>query len=162
MQRVAEQFAERLDRLDAMALGPQKEQEAKQIQTELNQLSVSAVRKTKLREKFARINKQVVDEQKAQQKRESKLALDAITSYFKEPENKDKPYLVTKLPISANAKAVSESLNYVKSKLQDKSVYVLASDAGQGRVTHGCYVSKVRLLLSWLSPLPLLMAMANK
>ena len=145
VQRVAQEFAQRLDRLDAMPLGPAKEQETKQIQSELNQLSVSAVRKNKLRERFAHINKQVVDEQKAQQKRDSKAALDAITSYFQLPENKNKTWLVTKLPISANAKAVSESLNYVKSKLQDKSVYVLSSDAERGRVTHGCYVSKVWL-----------------
>ena len=151
VQRLAHDFADKLDRLDAMPLGPQKEQAAKQIQSELNQLSVSAVRKTKLRENFARINKQVVEEQKAQQKRESKLALDTIISYFQLPENKDKTWFVTKLPISANPKAVTESLNYVKSKLQDKSVYVLAADADRGRVAHGCYVSKVRLhlLLLW-------------
>jgi alanyl-tRNA synthetase len=50
---------------------------------------------------------------------------------------------VVQLPISANAKAVSESLNHVKSKLQGKSVYLLAADSEQGRVSHGCYVSQV-------------------
>lgn len=145
VQRVAKEFENRLDRLDAMALGPQKEQEAKQIQVELNQLSISAVQKSRFRERFASINKQVLDGQKAQQKLEAKKALEAIISYFESPANEGKTCLVTRLPISANAKAVSESLNYVKSKLQDKTVYVLAADSEQGRVAHGCYVSKVSL-----------------
>lgn len=143
VQRVAQDFEQRLDRLDAMAMGSQKEQEAKQIQVDLNQLSISAVQKAKLRERFGTINKKIVDGQKAQQKLESKKALDTVTSYFQAPENKDKSTLVAKLPISANAKAVSESVNHVKSKLQDKTVYVMAGDSQQGRVAHGCHVSKV-------------------
>ncbi|GAB1198238.1 tRNA synthetases class II (A)-domain-containing protein [Aspergillus pseudonomiae] len=142
VQRVALEFEKRLDRLEAMALGPEKEQGAKQIQVDLSQLLISAVQKSRFRERFAHINKQIIDSQKAQQKLESKKALEAITSYFQDPENKDKSWLVTKLPISANAKAVSESLNHVKSKLQDKTVYVLAADPNQGRVVHGCYVPK--------------------
>ncbi|KAI9934387.1 Alanine--tRNA ligase [Aspergillus wentii] len=142
VQRMAAEFEKRLDNLDAMTLGPKKEQEAKQIQVELNQLSISAVQKAKFRGRFATINKQVTDGQKAQQKLESKKALDTITSFFQAPENKDKKSLVVKLPISANAKAISESLNHVKSKLQDKTVYLLAADSEQGRVAHGCYVSK--------------------
>ena len=144
VQMVAKDFEMRLDRLDAMPLGPLKEQESKQVQVELNQLSISAVQKSRFRERFTIINKQVVDGQKAQQKLEAKRALEAITSYFQAPENQDKFSLVANLPISANAKAVSESLNYVKSKLQDKTVYLLAADSQQGRVAHGCHVSKVR------------------
>lgn len=150
VQRVAREFEKRLDNLDAMNLGPQKEQEAKQIQADLSQLSISAIQKARFRERFARINKQVIDGQKAQQKLESKMALETITSYFHDPKNKDKMWLIAKLPISANAKAVSESLNYVKSKLQDKAVYVLAADSEQGRVAHGCYVSKVTLLYIYI------------
>ncbi|KAL1982316.1 hypothetical protein VTN96DRAFT_1474 [Rasamsonia emersonii] len=143
VQRVAREFEARLDNLEAMELGPQKELEAKKVQTELNQLSISAVQKAKFRDRFAQINKQVIEGQKAQQKLESKKALDTITSFFHSPENKDRSWLVAKLPISANSKAVSESLNYVKSKLSDKSVYLLAADPQQGKVAHGCYVSKV-------------------
>ncbi|KAL2005015.1 hypothetical protein VTN00DRAFT_2865 [Thermoascus crustaceus] len=142
VQRVAGEFEARLSRFEAMELGPQKEQEAKQIQVELNQLSISAVQKAKFRDRFTQINKQVVEGQKAQQKLESKKALETITSYFQAAENKDKSWLVVKLPISANSKAVSESLNYVKSKLQEKTVYVLAADVQQGRISHGCHVSK--------------------
>ncbi|THC93118.1 hypothetical protein EYZ11_007398 [Aspergillus tanneri] len=142
VQRVADDFKKRLDCLEAMVLTPAKEKEAKQIQVDLNQLLVSAVQKSKFRERFARINKQIIDAQKAQQKLESKMAVETITSYFQAPENQDKSWLVVNLPVSANAKAVSESLNHVKSKLPDKTVYVLATDKDQERVMHGCYVSK--------------------
>lgn len=146
-QRLAKEFEQRLDRLEAMAMGAEKEQTAKQAQIDLNQLAVSAVAKSKLRERFNNINKRILDGQKAQQKLESKKALETITSYFQAPENKGKTWLVAKLPISANSKAVSESINHVKSKLQDKSVYVMAGDIQQGRVAHGCHVSKVCLHL---------------
>ncbi|OOF96222.1 hypothetical protein ASPCADRAFT_46375 [Aspergillus carbonarius ITEM 5010] len=142
VQRLAAEFQKRLDRLEAMPLAPEKEKEAKQIQAELNQLSISAVQKSSFRERFARINKEVIDGQKAQQKHESKVALETITNYFQVPEHQDRPWLVTRLPISANSKAISECLNYVKSKLPEKSVYILAASSEQGRVAHGCYVSK--------------------
>jgi alanyl-tRNA synthetase len=143
VQRVATEFEKRLDQLEAMASGPTKEQNAKQIQVELNQLSISALKKSKLRERFTQINKKIIDEQKAQQKLESKKALESITSYFEAAENAEKSWLVTRLPISANAKAVSESINYVKTKLPNKTVYVLAANQDDSRVAHGCYVSKV-------------------
>ena len=141
VQRVAREFSERLDRFEKMPLGAPKEQEAKHIQVELNQLTISAVDKARFRERFAKLHKQVVDAQKAQQKLESKTALEAITKFFEDPENKDKAHLVVRLPISANSKAVSESLNYVKSKLKDKSVYVIAAD--EAKVAHGCHVGLV-------------------
>ncbi|KAL4996491.1 alanine--tRNA ligase [Aspergillus recurvatus] len=142
VQRIAKEFEKRLDHLEAMPSGSAKEQNAKQIQVELNQLSISAIQKSKLRERFMQINKKIVDEQKAQQKLESKKAVESITSYFAAPENADKSWLIAKLPISANAKAVSESLTYVKTKLADKMVYVLAPSIEDGRVAHGCYVPK--------------------
>ncbi|KAL4752698.1 alanine--tRNA ligase [Aspergillus terricola var. indicus] len=142
VQRVAGEFEKRLDHLEAMPSGSAKEQNAKQIQVELNQLSISAVQKSKFRERFTQINKKIIDEQKAQQKLESKKAVESITSYFAAPENANKSWLIAKLPISANAKAVSECLAYVKTKLADKMVYVLASSLEDGRVAHGCYVPK--------------------
>lgn len=143
VQRVAQEFEARLDKLDAMPLGPEKERESKQVQVDLNQLVISAVRKAQFRVRFTAINKQVLDGQKAQQKLESKMALEAITSYFEAPENQNSSSLVVKLPKPASAKAVSESINHVKSKMQNKNVYVMAVDPENTRVAHGCYVSKV-------------------
>ncbi|KAI1928752.1 Alanine--tRNA ligase [Ophidiomyces ophidiicola] len=141
VQRIAKEFGNRLDHFEKMEMDAKKEQEAKLIQVDLNQLSISAVEKVKFREQFARIHKQLLDAQKAMQKQEIKAALDAINSHFDNPENKDSPYLVIRLPTSANAKAISESVNHAKSKLKDKSLYVFAADVDQGRVAHGCYVS---------------------
>ncbi|KAJ5246950.1 hypothetical protein N7468_001933, partial [Penicillium chermesinum] len=142
VQRVAQEFGKRLEHLDALPLGPAKEREAKQIQVDLNQLTISAVQKARFRERFASINKKVLDGQKAQQKLEAKKAVEAITSYFEAPDHQTSSWLVVKLPMPASAKAVSESINHVKSKMQDKSVYVLAVDPENSRVSHGCYVSK--------------------
>ncbi|EDN04006.1 hypothetical protein HCAG_01871 [Histoplasma mississippiense (nom. inval.)] len=142
VQRIAKEFGERLRRFEKMELGPQKEIEAKLLQVDLNQLSISAVEKARFREQFAQIHKKVLEGQKAAQKLESKKALDAITGYFEAPENKVAPHLVMQLPISANPKALSDSLNFVKTKMQDKSVYVFAADKEAGKVVHGCHVAQ--------------------
>jgi len=65
-----------------------------------------------------------------------------MNSAFKSSEGKDKRWFVLKLPTSANPKIISEALNYVKSKAGDKSVYLFATDSEQGKVAHGCYMSK--------------------
>ncbi|KAG5299284.1 alanyl-tRNA synthetase [Histoplasma capsulatum G186AR] len=142
VQRIAKEFGERLRRFEKMELGPQKEIEAKLLQVDLNQLSISAVEKARFREQFAQIHKKVLEGQKAAQKLESKKALDAITGYFEAPENKVASHLVMQLPISANPKALSDSLNFVKTKMQDKSVYMFAADKEAGKVVHGCHVAQ--------------------
>jgi alanyl-tRNA synthetase len=144
VQRVAGEFDERLTRLEKMEHGPKKEVEAKLIQTDLNHLTISALTKSKFRERFAVLHKQVLEGQKAVQKAESKKALEAVAGFFEEEANKDKEDLVTRLPISANPKVVSEVLTFVKTKLPGKSVYVFAGDEhGDGKVVHGCHVSSV-------------------
>ena len=143
VQRVAEDFNVRLSQLEKMPHGPAKEQEIKTTTTDLNQLAISAITKSKFRERFSKIVKQQLDEQKTQQKAEAKKAVDAVTEFFAQPANKDKKTLVTKLPISANTKAIGEALNHVKAKSKDKSVYLFAANVQDGKVIHGCHVSEV-------------------
>jgi alanyl-tRNA synthetase len=143
VQRVASEFAKRLDNLSSMQPSLQKDILAKHIQVELHQLSISAVQKAKFRDLFSRINKEIIEGQKAQQKQETRKALESITSYFQSEEYQDRSWLVVELPTSANPKVISESLSYVKSKLPEKSVYLLAVDRDQRKVCHGCYVSEV-------------------
>ena len=147
VQRVAEDFSVRLSQLENMPHGPAKEHEVKTTTSDLNQLTISAITKSKFRERFHKIVKQQLDEQKAQQKAEVKKAVDAVTEYFAQPANKDRKTFVAKLPIPANAKAVGEAINHVKSKSKDKSVYFFAADPEDGKVIHGCHVSEVRLSL---------------
>ncbi|MCJ1269391.1 Alanine--tRNA ligase [Lobaria immixta] len=142
VQRIAEDFSEQLSHLEKMSHGQEREQEVKNTQNILNQLSISAITKSKFRDRLAKVVKQQLDEQKAQQKAESKKALDAITDFFSQPENKERKELITRLPISANAKAISDAINHVKTKSKDKTVYIFAADATGGKVIHGCHVSE--------------------
>ena len=143
VQRVAAEFDERLSKLEKMPHGPGKDQEIKAIKIELPQLSISALSKSNFRDRSSKVEKAQLDDQKAQQKAESKKALEAVTGYFGRSENKDKKQLIVQLPINANARVVGEVLNHVKTKSKDKSVYLFAADKQEGKVVHGCHVSEV-------------------
>ncbi|KAK5002212.1 Alanine--tRNA ligase, partial [Elasticomyces elasticus] len=111
VQRLAQDWTEILDKLDKMPFGAEKEQRSKQLQVELNQLTISAVTKSKLREQFSKTLKIILDHQKAAQKEEQKSVLEAISSYF--ATNKDNKSAVLKVgPISANSKAINEAIKH--------------------------------------------------
>lgn len=143
VQRVAEEFLGRLEKLEKMPFGSPKEQEAKTIQLELNNLSISAVRKSEFRDRFAKISKEILDQQKKLQKEETKKAIDTITGYFE--KNGKAPAAVLRLPIGGNAKIVPDVVKHVQTKLKDKSVYIFVADEKDpdGKVFHGCIVSQV-------------------
>ena len=143
VQRLALQFQDRLATLEKLPHGHDKEQEIKTTQSDLNNLSISALTKNKLRERFEKIVKAQLAQQKAQQKEENKKAVDTVVEFFKRQGNEKESTLVMELPISANQKALLEAVNHVKSKAKDKSVYLLAGDKREGRVVHGCFVSEV-------------------
>lgn len=156
VQRIADDFSTRIDTLAKMPFGPEKEQEAKTTQLELNSLEISAIRKAQFRERYAKIGKEILDQQKKAQKEETKKAIEAVNEYF--ATNKDKGAAVLKLPIAGNAKVLPEVIKHIQSKLKDKSVYIVAADAEGvegGRVVHGCFVGEV-CLLSTLALLTLL------
>ena len=144
VQRVATEFGERISRLEKMPHSHDKEQEIKSTQADLNQLSISWITKSKLRDHFAKIVKAQIEEQKALQKADAKKALDAISNFFN--ENKEKKEFVAKVPVTANQKAISEAVNHVQKKNKDKTVYLFA--VVDGKVIHGCHVSEVRPLAS--------------
>lgn len=149
VQRVAADFEAEIARLENMKFSPQKEAEAKRLQVQLNQLSISAITKSKLRDRFAKISKSILDEQKAAAKAENKRVLDAITNHFK--ENADSKVFVQKVDWSSNVnKAISEAIKSVSSpkaaaELKGKSVYLASASPEEGKVVHGCYVAEVRL-----------------
>jgi alanyl-tRNA synthetase len=143
VQRVASDFDAQITHLEKMKFSPEKEAEAKKMNTELNQLTISALTKNQFRERFAKIQKSILDEQKASAKADSKRVMDAVTEYFS--SSKDAKFLVKKVDWSSGvSKAISEAIKTVsgpKSGLKDKSVYLFS--AGEGKVAHGCYVSEV-------------------
>ncbi|KAK5663753.1 hypothetical protein OQA88_4184 [Cercophora sp. LCS_1] len=138
-QRAAKTFSEKLDHIQALPYGPEKTSEIKAASVELDGLAISALTKEELRAKFAKVQKEVVDEQKKRQKAESKTALDTVQGHFQKDEHKDSKFFVGHLPISANAKAISDVLNHYKSKDKERSVYVFAGEASDA-VMHGVYV----------------------
>jgi alanyl-tRNA synthetase len=148
VQRDAETFKEKLDHLDKMKFGPEKEKLAKQTQTELNELSVSALTKKKLVKQFDKITKDILKEQKEAQKQENEKVLKIVKEHFGHPDNFDKRHFVTKIPFPTSSKAVSEAIKHVSTKEKDKAVYLIAVDNGSGKVTHGCFVSQVCLLVA--------------
>ncbi|OAA62028.1 alanyl-tRNA synthetase [Niveomyces insectorum RCEF 264] len=139
VQRAAADFGERLDSLEKQPFSPEKEAAVKALGPELNQLAISALTKEELRQRFAKVQKDVLDEQKKRQKAELKTAVATVTDHFAKPENKDTPYFVGHLPISANAKAISEVMNHFRNKDKARSVYVFGGNPTDG-VVHGVYV----------------------
>ena len=144
VQRIAREFQERVQNMGKMAFGPQKEAEAKKIGVDLNNLTVSAIAKSKLREEFAKIQKSILDEQKAAAKADNKRVLDEVTKFF---EDDSKKFMVKKLEWSSTVnKAISEVIKTIsgpKSALKDRSLYLFSASPEEGKVVHGCYVSEV-------------------
>lgn len=139
-QRLGDQFAQALSELEQVPFGPEKEAKIKTTQVELSQLVVPTLKKEELKNKFAKIQKSVLEEQKKRQKAEIKTALDTAQGYFKAGGNEEKKWYIGDLGVGANAKAVSEVVNHFKSKDKEKSVYVFAGRKGDESVVHGVYV----------------------
>ncbi|KAH0411484.1 alanyl-tRNA synthetase, partial [Aureobasidium melanogenum] len=135
----AQEFSDDLALLEKMEYSPQKEAKAKQLQVQLNQLTISAVTKTQLKERFAKVAKANLDQQKAFLKAENKTVTDTIAKHF--TENPESKRLVVRVPISANSKAISEAIKTISSKQKDKTIYLIAADEKDGKVVHGCHVS---------------------
>jgi alanyl-tRNA synthetase len=145
IQRVASKFEEQIIRLEKMKFSPEKEADAKKTQIELNQLVISALTKAQFRDRFAKVQKSILDEQKAFAKADNKRVLDTVTDFFK--TNEEAKYLVQKVEWSSNvSKAISEAIKTIsgpKSALKEKSVYLFAASPEEGKVAHGCYVAEV-------------------
>ena len=147
VQRDAAQFGDRLTELEQLPLGPEKEEKVRLAQQDLNSLVISTLTKEELRTRYAKILKDVLDDQKKRQKAELKLALSTVQEHFGKSENKDAKWYVGHLPVSANAKAISEVINHYKGKDKEKSVYVFGGSQADG-VVHGVYVGTVSHSLS--------------
>ncbi len=141
VQGLALEFGKRIESIEKMPHGPEKEAEIKATQQDLNQLTISTLAKEDLKTRFAKVQKELLDEQKKKQKAESKTALDHVIRHFE--DNKDSKVYIGQLPISANARAIADVMNHFKSKAKDKTVYMLAGSKDEGAVVHGVYVGTV-------------------
>lgn len=143
VQRVASEFDSELDAVEKMPFSLLKEKKIKELGVKLNELTISVVTKSALREKFAGIEKSVKDEVKSRAKKEIKQTLDEVKQYFTEHE--DAQYFVKFIDIPTNAKAITEAVNHMKSSAKDKSIYLFTGNDSSGRVAHGCYISDAAL-----------------
>lgn len=136
VQRVAHTFSQRLDELEAAIDAvpvAEAETQAKKLGVELKPLSVSVISKAALTERFNKLQKQITEKVKAQQKAQAKKVVDAIAKYFE--ENPDAKFAVLK--VEGNPKALTEGFNYAKKN--DKTVYLLSVDGD--KVAHGCFIA---------------------
>ncbi|KAF1997485.1 hypothetical protein P154DRAFT_565380 [Amniculicola lignicola CBS 123094] len=144
VQRIAKDFDEQLTALSKLQFSPEKEAQAKKLQVQLNQLSISALTKSRFRDAFNKIQKSILDEQKAAAKADNKRVLDSVTAFFE--QNGEARVLVQKVEWSAGvSKAISEAIKVVsgpKGALREKSVYLVSASESEGKVVHGCYVAE--------------------
>ncbi|GAW24701.1 hypothetical protein ANO14919_142920 [Xylariales sp. No.14919] len=142
-QREAQRFTEKLEQIEKLSFGPEKESAVKAASVELAAITISTLDKGVLQDRFGKVQRQVIDEQKKRQKAESAAALRTVQDFFK--ENPDSKVWVGHLGISANAKALSDVLNHFKvsKSPEDKarSVYVFAGSSGE-TVMHGVHVGQ--------------------
>jgi len=138
VQREAEEWAQKASLLEKMAYGPDKEAQVREWNHQLGQLEISAIAKSKLRDRLAAVAKSNLDEQKKAQKAESKRILDAVTEHFE--KNKETNSLVLSVPVIAGSKAIQEILKLISTKQKNKTVYLLGK-SDDGKVPHGCHVS---------------------
>ncbi|KAI5956960.1 ALA1 [Candida jiufengensis] len=140
VQKLAKEFDEELNKVEFLPNGSQKENKVKELGQSLKKLSISVIDKQKLTEKFNKIDKSIKDNLKQIQKEENKKTLDTVKKWL--DENKESNYLVSHIPINANAKSITESFNLIKKQDKSKSIYLLTGGLSNGdKIAHGCYIS---------------------
>lgn len=138
VQREAAEFSNKLDALDDMPFGARKEAQVKLVSQELSQLVISALTKDEFNTRFQRIAAAVVADQKKRQKAEAGAAVSCVAKHFE--DNKGSDHFVGRLPIGANAKALTEVFKHFQAKDKTKSVYIFGGGEEEGAVVHGVYV----------------------
>jgi alanyl-tRNA synthetase len=141
VKAIAGLFEERLAILEKMKFSREKEQTAKEIGLEMATLNISVLTKKKFVQRFEKVTKDLVKEQKEAQKADVDKLLSTIKTHF---EKDGKTTFVGKFDVSA--KAVTDVVKHVSSKDKDKSVYLITVDEASGRVSHGCHVAEVCML----------------
>ncbi|KAI8078258.1 alanyl-tRNA synthetase [Gilbertella persicaria] len=137
--REAQTFVGKLDRLEKLN-GSELEAALKVVSKELDAAVISSVAKAAFRDRFAQIKKTFDNAEKARKAEQIKEASEAVKKYFE--ENPEASYFIAELPVGNNTKALGGAINYAKTNLKDKAVYVFSSDKESGRVAHNCIVGK--------------------
>lgn len=139
--RVADDFDRRITDLQRQKSGPAKETAMKELSVDLSTAQISAVRKAACKDHFNKINAELLAVEKARVKAETARATEFVRDFFAaRPEAK---FLVAAIPgIGANAKALSEAMNFAKKNAAaaGKPVYLFAAEPG--KVAHAVLLPK--------------------
>lgn len=140
-ERVANDFEQKLDHIGSGVLSSSElEQQLKVLAKELDDIVISAYRKSVFRERFADIKKKFDDADKARKAKQVKDAVDECKNYFEaHPESK---VFVSLLDVGSNTKATGAVVTHVKTQLKDKAAYVFSVDHSSGKVSHACVVGQ--------------------
>ena len=138
VQRKASEFSKILDDVNKLPYGEIKERKVKDLGTELGKLSISVVEKAALKAKFNAIEKSVKDETKLRVKQDTTKVMDAVKSFFAAPDHKS--VCAVHVSAGANAKIISEAINYMKKEQKDNCLYIILAEA-EGKAAQGVYLS---------------------
>lgn len=142
VQELASQFDEELNQAIALPFGSDKESKTKELGVRLKKLTISVIEKQKLNEKFTKLDKSIKDEQKARQKEDTKKTLEVVNKWLESEAFKTEEFLVSRVPIGANAKAITEAINLLKKEHKQKCLYIITGGIdGESKIAHGVYVS---------------------
>ncbi|ODV89599.1 hypothetical protein CANCADRAFT_4217 [Tortispora caseinolytica NRRL Y-17796] len=144
VQKEGQRWEEQLKHLDALPAGAEKEALSKKLGFELGSATLAALKKQELREFHNKIQKKVTEEGKLRQKAQAKKVVESVVKQF-EGDDAKKYAVISVEGIGANTKAISEGLNYVKSKLTEvESVYIIGlpeDGQAESKVAHGAFVA---------------------
>jgi alanyl-tRNA synthetase len=136
--RVANAFESRLERIEKMSLGKEKDAALKAYQFELLQADISVVRKAKLKDRLAVVRKTFDQETKALEAAAVKAVLDVVTQHF--AENPNATVYVAEVQLEGSSKSLQSIITHLKSL--GKAAYIFSVDSEAGKVAHMNYLPK--------------------
>ncbi|KAK3805521.1 MAG: alanyl-tRNA synthetase [Benniella sp.] len=124
-EKIANEFDQKLNHAGSGALSSTAlEQQLTVLGKELDEIVISAYKKSVFKERFAGIKKAFDDADKARKAKQVSVAL---------------------LDVGSNAKAIAAVTTHVKTQLKDKAAYVFSVDESSNKVSHACVVGQTLL-----------------
>ncbi|KAF9349955.1 Alanine--tRNA ligase, partial [Mortierella sp. NVP85] len=110
---------------------------------ELDEIVISAYKKSVFKERFAGIKKAFDDADKARKAKQVKDVVDQCKQFFE--RNPEAKVFVALLDVGSNARAIAAVTTHVKTQLKDKAAYVFSVDESSNKVSHACVVGQTLL-----------------
>ena len=117
--------------------GADLESSFKKASRELDQLTISAVRKHQFKEEMTKIQKAMMETEKARQAEQTKAAIDKLSDAL---QDEKRQIIVAQLD-GVDSKTLSNVITHIKTK-STKAALLISVDPSQQRVSHVCHVPK--------------------